>query len=252
MSGAAFEGLEQALAGREVTEDYTPGDRGYAPEMLLEMVRWYDDDTTFAGSSWPEGVSRFRDTLKKGTTPAFSPQQFIDDVIGAVASAGWKDAGAWAFFDPLVQALYERGHHALMLDLSPLGTQSMLCLGHSLRGRKGNPLDVTYRGVSAFTFGGGSEHCRIALVGDVNQVGSNAAHAEFTVAGKSTLESLGKMATGCTFRVADLYAGGYPVLKGWPYCPNTYLNELLVERHNSLFHKDASGAWVGLLAEVRP
>ena len=244
MSGAAFEGLEKALAGRETAEDYTPGDRGYATEMFAEIMQWYGDEESLY-SGWPRRVSRFSAAIRKGMGPAFSPQRFLDDVVCATALADQNPYLVGRFFDTVVQSLYDLGGNDLVIGLAQLGSSALVSLGYNLRGTESRLLRATYVDAPVHFFGGGSsEHCVLTLDGDALVIGEIASHAEFTVTGKSDLESLGKMATGCTFRIADLYAGGYPVPKGWPYCQNAYLNELLVENRNTLFRKDAEGAWV--------
>ncbi len=252
MSGAAFEGLEQALAGRhDAAEDYTPADRGYAPELLTEMMQWYEnEEILYAG--WPRRVSSFSAAIRTRMTPAFSPQRLLDDVAYAVAQADQNPYHVGRFFDTLVQALYELGGNSFAIDLAQLRQSYFWTFGSNLRGTRERPLRATYLGAPVHYFGGGSsEHCILTLSGDAAVVGEGASQAEFTIMGTSDLESLGKTATGCTFRIADLHAGSYPVQEGWPYCSNLYCTKLLAEQRNSLFHKDASGAWVEVPAEVR-
>ena len=41
MSGAAFEGLEKALAGREAAEDYEPGVVGFGRDLVERVADYY-------------------------------------------------------------------------------------------------------------------------------------------------------------------------------------------------------------------
>ena len=161
-----------------------------------------------------EYLSRF---LPEGE---FDANTFLDAVIGELADRGYHDRFGTILgeleldlsdlLDPLVQALYSRGHNNFVLDLSPLIDEkhSVKTLAYGLKGSQENPLGLVCKGEVAF-FGNYVSDCRLRLDGDMEcspsfgGAGRGAFRSAISVEGRLA-PSTGTGADQCTFTFYSL------------------------------------------------
>ncbi len=150
----------------------------------------------------------------------FDANALLDTVIGGLSQRDYHDSFAYFvgephldlsdLIDPLVQALYDRGHNDFVLDLTPLidDEPSVNSIAFGLKGSKERPLSLVCKGETAF-FGGYVSDCRLRLDGDMSHdnshggAGMGALRSDITAEGRlAPRTALG--AEQCSFTLSSL------------------------------------------------
>lgn len=251
-ANASFEGLDEALAGRDAAEDYTPGSSGFLFSHVERLIEEFLDgsisdigkDLYAAVSNSPQGIAArllpchqregfYRERTQQPVVALradfisrllpegeFDANALLDMVIGGLGQRDYHDSFAYFvgephldlsdLLDPLVQALYDRGHNDFVLDLTPLIDEkhSVNSIAFGLRGSEERPLSLVCKGETAF-FGGYVSDCNLVLEGDMSHDNSHGGAGMGAL--RSTISAEGRLAPRtalgaeqCTFTLASM------------------------------------------------
>ena len=225
MSGAAFEGLEQALSDEGTAESYEPGSRIDMSGLAEALVAPYADDTLIDMAIMQpfimpekylmEGKNVLAAILKPRIGEGFDPTMLLDDVVHLLSGLPYTPLHSTfphLLLDPLVQLLYDAGYNNFLIDLCQLPTPPAN-MAHFLRGEQKRPLLVKYLGDVSHAIGLRLRHARLehdgSLVGEAPSIGYGSEMSRFILHGET--DRAGGKARGCVFHF--LREGHLPVQK---------------------------------------
>ena len=193
MSGSRFEGLEP---GELDTAAYTQGERGAHAGLVSRLISLVSDErASYLGLD--SAALHIRSLLEKH--PISNANAFLDEIVlelAACAPASESFSHSHHLLDPLVQALYDRGHDHLVLDITPL-QKPPLMLADFLHGTPERKLTLTIIG-DLYCVAQQAHNCAITCTGTISGVAASHAVTSEFIFGKS-VSSAGPNAYRCTF-----------------------------------------------------